>query len=250
MVNNWLRPHFRPDGGAPFLFYVVFGAVQLDAPLDATKYRSAGVSPGLQLSQYTVAKHPETLAGFRDGYLWEQLGRRDPELAAKVGDATACVVLRGTPADSTSLSYLRDTVGLLMHFLDHGGVGIYDPQMFHWWSPDQWRDRLFHPASPVPTHHVYILTSPEPSGNETWFHTRGMRKFGRPDLSMRQVPPTQHAAVIDLFNRLIAQQALGDVVPEGQPIRMATLPAGLTCHHGGDVDDPDFNNVHLEIVWG
>lgn len=26
------------------------------------------------------------------------------------------------------------------------------------------------------------------------------------------------------------------------------LPGGIV-HHGGDVEDPDFNNVHLEVVW-
>ncbi len=38
----------------------------------------------------------------------------------------------------------------------------------------------------MPRQHVVILTSEECSGDGrplTWFHTRGMRKFGRPDLS-------------------------------------------------------------------
>jgi hypothetical protein len=30
---------------------------------------------------------------------------------------------------------------------------------------------------------------------------------------------------------------------------MDSLPAGLMCHHGGSVEDPDFNNVHVEIRW-
>jgi hypothetical protein len=34
--------------------------------------------------------------------------------------------------DQSDLSYLRDTVGLLTSLLDHGGVTVYDPQMFHW----------------------------------------------------------------------------------------------------------------------
>jgi hypothetical protein len=28
---------------------------------------------------------------------------------------------------------------------------------------------------------------------------------------------------------------------------MQALPCGGTIHHGGDFDDPDFNNVHLEV---
>jgi hypothetical protein len=30
---------------------------------------------------------------------------------------------------------------------------------------------------------------------------------------------------------------------------MRGQPEGLVCHHGGDLDDPDFNNVRVEITW-
>jgi hypothetical protein len=50
-----------------------------------------------------------------------------------------------------------------------------------------------------------------------------------------------------MFNRFIGLQTEGGHIPEGQEIRMASLPPGLTCHHGGSLDDPDFNNVHVEI---
>jgi hypothetical protein len=75
-----------------------------------------------------------------------------------------------------------------------------------------------------------------------------MRKFGRPDLSIHAVPPSHRDAVIDLCNRFIELQALGGLIPEGQVIKMDSLP-GMTCHHGGDLDDPDFNNVHVEVRW-
>jgi hypothetical protein len=120
--------------------------------------------------------------------------------------------------------------------------------MFEWWQPAIWRERIFAPAAPVPTHHAVILASPETRGN-TWFHTRGMRKFGRPDLSLHNTPASAHSAVIDLFKRFIEHQAFGAVIPDGQAIRMAGLPAGMICRHGGDPEDPEFNNVHVEIHW-
>jgi hypothetical protein len=76
-----------------------------------------------------------------------------------------------------------------------------------------------------------------------------LRKFGRPDLSVHNVPPSLQEGVIDLCNRFIEFQAFGGVIEEGQGIRMRGLPEGMTCHHGGDLDDPDFNNVHVEITW-
>jgi len=249
MLKDWTRSFYQPNGGDPFLFYVVYGSVDLAAPLSPDTYRSNGLPDGLEAMRYTADEHADVVSGFREGYLWEQLLRDEPAFASQIASAGECVVLRGAPSDSQSLNYLRDTVGLLIHFLDHGGVCIYDPQMFQWWKPEDWRKRIFEPAGPVPRHHVVILTSDEDTDQRTWFHTRGMRKFGRPDLSLHEVAPSSHAAVIDLFNRFIEHQAFGAVVPEGQSIRIASLPHGMTCHHAGSLEDPDFNNVHLEIRW-
>lgn len=101
----------------------------------------------------------------------------------------------------------------------------------------------------MPRHHVVILTSDEPEDDSlTWFHTRAMRKFGRPDLSVHRVPPQRREAVIDLFERFIEFQAFEGVIEEGQEIRMKTLPKDMTCRYAGDVDDLDFNNVHVQIT--
>jgi hypothetical protein len=125
--------------------------------------------------------------------------------------------------------------------------------MFCWWEPDVWKRRIFEPAAPVPRHHVVILTSEEESvvpqsDALLWFHTRGMRKFGRPDLSIHNVPPRYHDAIIDLCERFIEFQAFGGVISPDYEIRMRSLPSGMTCRHEGDVEDPDFNNVHVEIT--
>jgi hypothetical protein len=73
----------------------------------------------------------------------------------------------------------------------------------------------------VPRQHVVILTSEDPDDALlTWLHTRGLRKFGRPDLSVRRVPPQDREAVIDLFDRFIEFQTFGGVIEEGQEVRL------------------------------
>ena len=49
--------------------------------------------------------------------------------------------------------------------------------------------------------------------------------------------------MIDLCNEFAEQMALGMIVPDGQPIRVPGIPPNTTCHHAGDLDDPDYNNV-------
>lgn len=248
-LADWPRKFYQRAGGRPFLFYVVFGAFPPMPSLSRQEYRSCGVFPGLQLSHYAPGRHPDVLDGFRQGYLWDELERHDPGLAGAVGVADECMMLRGELEDQPDLNYLRDAVGLVTFLLDHGGVAVYDPQMFHWWGPEEWRDRIFRPGGAVPRHHAVILTSEEPEdASLTWIHTRGMRKFGRPDLSVHRVPQERREGVIDLCNRFIEFQAFGGVIDEGQEIRTNSLPGGMTCHHAGDQDDADFNNAHVEIT--
>lgn len=197
---------------------------------------------------YGPQTHPEVLDSFREGYLWDALRTEDPALAGAVAAQSNAVIVRGEMANDSSLNYWRDTIGLLTCLLDHGGVAIFDAQSLKWWSRDAWRAEVFAPAAPEPGRHVVILVSPETDGTHG-FHTRGLRKFGRPDLSLHHVSVAHTEAVTDLFNRLIELQALGGTIPEGQPIRMAALPEGMHCVHGGELGDPDFNNVHVEIRW-
>jgi hypothetical protein len=248
-LSDWPRPRYQGAGGRPFLFYVLYGSFPEFPPLDTGKYLSNGEFPGLLLSHYTQNEYPEVLRGFRQGYVWDELTRHDPEMAGSALGAAECLILKGELEDQSDLNFFRDTVGLVTFLLDQGGISVCDPQMLYWWRPEEWKERVFRPASAMPHRHVVILTSDEPEGDSlTWFHTRGMRKFGQPDLSVHRVPPPFREAVIDLCGRFIEWQALGGNIEEGQVIRMKTLPGGMVCHHAGDLDDPDFNNVHVEIT--
>lgn len=246
-LKAWERPHYAPGGGEPFLFYVIYGNIENSAPLSRQQYRSLGVPSGIKLSSYGPSKHPEVPSSFCQGYLWDEFENQAPNLATQVEGCDQCLILQGTPEEFATLNYLRDTVGLITYLLDQGGCAVYDPLMFRWWSAADWKEHLFVPAAPVPRHHAVILVSDEANSSLKWFHTRGMRKFGRPDISVRHVPLEYEEGIIDLCNRLIEHMAFGHIVPEGQKINMKSLPGGGIIQHGGDLDDPDFNNVHIEV---
>ncbi|MFO0821479.1 MAG: hypothetical protein U1A77_26280 [Pirellulales bacterium] len=248
-IETWQREHYVAGGGDPMLFYVVYGEIDASAPLSRSRYRSSGAPDGIDVMSYGPNKHPDLLGSFRDGYLWDEFVARDPKLAATVEQSEHCIILRGTPNDSTTLNYLRDTVGLITYLLDHGGCAVYDPLMFRWWGPSEWKQQIFDPAASVPHNHTVILVSQEEDPSLKWFHTRGMRKFGRPDISVHDVSSNLEDGVIDLCNRLIEHQAFGHVVRDGQQVKMASLPSGGVIRHRGDLDDPDFNNVHLDVSW-
>jgi len=247
-IASWPRPHFAPGGGDPLLFYVVFGDFDLKTTLSRTRYRSEGVQGWLELTSHERATQPEVFARYQSGPIWEMHTRDVPLLAADAEKAPQCVVLRGEPKDPPTLDYFRNIIGIITWLLDAGGAAIHDPQMLWLWSADEWRDEAFAPNAPNPDRHTAILVDPEAAGT-SWYHTRGMRKFGRPDLSVRGVDARYADAVTELIERFVEHQALGHVIPEGEPVRMKGLPEGGVCRHGGSPDDPEFNNVHVEIAW-
>ena len=248
-IPDWERKHYSPGGADPFLYYVAFGDIKADAELSASHYRCVGIPDGIELTSCSRDVHPDVLDSFMNGHLWDRLQADNPTLASEVKSAPGCIVLQGDVRAASTLNYLRDTVGLLAFFLDKGAIAIYDPQMFQWWSPAAFRERIFDPAKPVPRHHTIILISDEEGLQTTWIHTRGMRKFGRPDISVRHVRKENSDAVIDLCNRFIELQAFGGIIPEGQEVSVASLPPGGVVHYGGDAGDPDFNNEHIQISW-
>jgi hypothetical protein len=247
-LPDWPRRHYVPGGRDAFLLYVVYGRVDVTKELSRSKYRCDGIPDGIEVTTYGPDQRPDVVAMFRHGYAWNEFVTNDPKLAATVTNQDSCLILRGQIPDPPSLNYLRDVVGVLTFSLDAGGVAIYDPQTLAWSSPADWRARIFDVDSAVPRHHVNILVSEEGDGTE-WFHTRGLRKFGRPDLSIHKVLPQYREAITELCSRFIELLAFGGIVPEGQEIRMASLPSAMRCFHRGNADDPDFNNEHIEILW-
>lgn len=246
-LPDWPRPYYQAGGGRPFLCFVVFGG-RSELVLSRSRHRCAGVPEHLETSNYHAAEHRNVLNTFRSGYAWDQLCMQDPALAAMVEIQEHCTAVRGECIGDADLNYFRDAIGMVTALLDQGGVAVFDPQTFTWWSAEDWRARIFAPAAPEPSHQVVILCSEQDDGRR-WYHTRGLRKYGRPDLSLRDVPGEHEDAVIDLFNRFIQYQALGAIIDEQREIRLQSLPSGMRCTHGGDLDDPDFNNVHVEIHW-
>lgn len=250
--GGWERPYHEPGGGDAVLSYVIFGSFSSpEVSLDQAKYRSAGAPPGCELQLRRRADEAPWFQGFVTGHLGRLLDEQIPAQARLVREAPSCMTLLGTVPDPPSLDYLRDAVGLITSLLDGGAVAVLDGFGLQWWSPEQWRRDLFEPNDPVVLRHAGIVVSednPDPSGRKTvWLYTRGMSKFGRPDISIHQVTEDLVNPAVGLINRLIILQALGGLVPEGEPVVAPDLPPSWKCRHAGSLDDPRFNNVHLEI---
>lgn len=247
-IPAWQRPHWRASDEEILLQFYVFGK------FDAVRVPSADYgSPGLP-SGITATNHQHAELRAWEGYpLKGAMGRMfkedAPQAWQRAVDAPEVMVVRGTLKDSPATGYLRDTLGVLAGMLDIGGVAILDPQILSLLDADAWRRHYLIPAGAPIRNHLLILRDGEAEAGHSWIHTRGMRKFGRPDLSIRQVPDRAVDRAGVLCERLVELEALGAHFSDGQELEIEGVAGGVVVHLAGGLDDPQFNNTYVEFSW-
>ena len=237
----WPRPRYVPGGDA-LIFLEIYGNwADAVTEVSAAKHNSAGLPPQL------VAQIAPNDAAHWEGPLAQLARASNPDAWQMALDAPQKLVIRGEIPDPDALDYLRDVIGVVAASLESGGLAVFDPQTLTVWSADQWRAQFFADGF-EPTHHTIILLTPQNDGR-VWLHTRGMRLFGRPDLSCRDAKPEELEGLQSIFNGLMRMMAAGALIPDGQPVRAANSDEILRCFNRGDLNDAEFNNRHLALEW-
>lgn len=249
---HWPRPRFQRGGGDAFVWFVVFGRFPEKGMPSGSKYRLTGMPRGVALTRQTKGGTIDALVGADP--LAKLLDESAPGTLAKALAAPERIELRGPVADPADLDYLRNVIGMITYLMDEGGVAAIEPQTLRCWSRETWRATYFEKDEARPLAHVVILESEEPAAKgsdakTSWLHTRGLRVFGRPDLSLHDVPLASRLGAKALLERFAVLEAQGGIVPEGQPIEMRGVPEGMAAHHAGSLEDPEFGNVHIELRW-
>ncbi|WP_329741750.1 hypothetical protein [Dyella sp. A6] len=247
-LTAWQRPHWQASDEQIVLQFYVFGKFEtVRVPSDA--YGSAGLPAGVELTSH----HHAALRQWEGYPLKGELGRmfKDdaPEAYRQAVDAPEVLVVRGTLADQGDTGYLRDTLGVLAGLLDIGGVAILDPQILTLFDAEEWRSRYLVKGGAPIRNHLLILRDDDTGLGRSWIHTRGMRKFGRPDISLHGVPVAKLDRAGAVCLQLAELQALGGRLGDGQSIDVDGLPGGLVAHLGGGMDDPQFNNTRVAFDW-
>lgn len=250
-MNNeaapWTRPYFWRSDGKAMLLYFVFGEFSPELKLDVGRHGSRGLPDGVALHRFDKAMLAHWEGHPLRGALGEILREEDPEAFKAARSASACLMLRGELDDPSTLDYLRDSVGMIGALLDAGGAVVVDPQMLALFSADAWRKR-YAEGGAAPRAHALVLCSDDGDG-KAWVHTRGMRKFARPDISLRGVPQQDIERAGALAERLIEMQAQGMRFVDGTALEIDGVPPGMTARLGGSLEDPEFNNIHMEFTW-
>lgn len=244
----WQRPHWHASGENILLQFYVFGK------FDAVRVPSADYgSTGLPEGVAAVSHYHGALRQWEGYPLKGAMGRLykdDAPAAWKLAfDAPEVIVVRGSLEDSPETGYLRDTLGVLAGMLDIGGTAILDPQTLSLLDADTWRRQyLIRDGAPI-RNHLLIMRDDESTPDHSWVHTRGMRKFGRPDISIRQVPDRALDRAGLLCEKMAELQALGAHYTDGQSLDIEGVTQGVTLKTGGGLNDRQFNNSFIEFHW-
>ncbi|MGC1549765.1 MAG: hypothetical protein WA777_14675 [Rhodanobacter sp.] len=248
IIPAWQRPHWQASDEEIRLQFYVFGKFE-PVRVPSAGYGSDGLPAGIEVTSH----HHAALRQWEGYPLKGSMGRmfKDdaPEAYKLAVDAPEVLVVRGTIKDSAETGYLRDTFGVLAGLLDIGGVAILDPQILTLLDAPMWRRQyLVREGAPI-RNHLLILRDAEQDAGRNWIHTRGMRKFGRPDVSITHVPDRDVDRAGMLCERLIELQALGAHFRDGQQLDAEGVLGGLTAKLGGGYDDPEFNNTSVTFRW-
>jgi hypothetical protein len=247
---SWPRPQWQDSGDPAFLLWFVFGDFEPDFKIDATTYRTRGTPSGIEVVRYVNRELAKWDGYPLDGALGRLLWDENARLFERAKKARECVMLRGALADPSDLDALRDLIGTITALTDLGGIAVIDPQTLSMFDAGEWRERFFADDAFDARDHVLILCSEDArTSGRLHVHTRGMRKFARPDISIRNVPPGAANVAGELADRFVGFQALGGIVADGHAIETEGAPANMTIHRTGTLDDPEFNNVHLALRW-
>lgn len=245
----WPRPYWQPADEEIVLHFYVFGHFAEDLAIPAARHGSGGLPAPVELKRY---RH-EALRGWEGYPLAGALGELLREDSAATFEAARAapevLVIRGRLPDRGNLDYLRDTLGVLAALLDVGAVAILDPQILTLLAADDWRRRYLIAGGAPPRHHVLIVRTPDQEPGRSRVRTRGLRKFGRPDIDLHRVPDGAVDGAGALCERLVELQALGAHFVDGQPLEIEGLSGELVAHRGGSLDDPQFNNSHVAFRW-
>lgn len=246
---SWPRPHWQPSKEEAVLLFFVFGAFPEDLAIPAARYGSPGLPDGVELQRFQNAVLSRWEGYPLSGALGDLLREDSPEAFAAAKAAPHVVAIRGRFADREALDYLRDTLGVVAALTDIGGKAVVDPQILSLFDAASWREHYLVKGGAPTRHHVLILCSPEETKGRSWIRTRGMRKFGRPDISLTNVPDREIDRAGALAERFVDLGALGAHFEEGQTVEVDGVAGGLTVALSGDETDPLFNNSHAAMRW-
>lgn len=245
-VPPWDRPHYEPGGGDAEVTIFLFSQAPDAAPSLPLRSLAHGVpetglAPGVDVRTVARAEAPEWVNGFFSDSLMDLANSHLGWDGRPPVEPTLVHVVRVTAEDPDDLTHLQSAWALTRAFADTGAFAMLDAHAHKWISRAALAERP--PDGPFSYQdEVSVIFETEPSPE--WghiVHTRGMKKFGRPDLVITAVPPKHGARIGAILNSLGARLAEGAVVEPGDTVKIEGVGVLRAEEHRPDENAPKLN---------
>jgi hypothetical protein len=218
-VEPWQRPAHRPAGREAAVLLVAFtpGEVLTELNLAAVTPANAPVD-ALAVRLHRHEDNPEWMDAFRTGPLRDLAARELPDLRP-IDEATCCYSIQVRVPDPADLTHLQLAWAVAARVSRAGAVAVFDAFAHDWSLPEQ--VAALDPHRPFDIlREISVIAESEPTpGFGHPVHTRGMVKFGRPDLIMG-VPEDRIGDAASVLNQLATMLAEGHVLAAGHHLRI------------------------------
>jgi hypothetical protein len=249
-VATWARSQFSPGGGPGRLYFVAF--LSRVPATDTIQVKGADLPSkepvqAINATIVTRAKDPDWVSDWYSGPLRRQceevLGPDAPQLLA----AECGVAVTAEFPDPPDLAYLQVAWEVVRSFLKQDGIAVLDCHQIRWfpcaevvgWEPD----RAFSIGQEI---RIVLETKPRADRLGHMMHTRGMAKFGRPDVVLDSATPDRAEALGRLLNRFAVYMAMGARVSPGEKSRVEGMDFLVESYSpGATVPEVNLNNEGL-----
>ncbi len=244
--DMYARPYYTKTKYRPALFYAVFGVSGDELEVSVQKHGVTEVPRGISIMSYDKASDGGKMQGLMESTLGDMLKASDPELFEKCASADRWVMIRGNAAQDERLDYLKNISGIIQAFTEKGAVGILDLFTLSLISPKRWTKEFFMDSF-EPRRHAEVFVSEEESGN-FWVHTRGMIKFGRPDISFEGISWDEVDKIGEIVGQMIYFGAMGAFFDKDVKLHISGGRSFIVRPElVDDPDNDDFNNVYYSV---
>ena len=234
-------------GLKPLIIYLVFGVDDPQPEFSQEKYGSVQLPEGLNILPVDKEGMEELRDELLSGIYADVLREYSGDFFDKVRNSTGWVMISGEVQKDDSLTYFRDIAGIIQAYLDKGAIGVLDLQIIRLYTALDWKNKVFEGLF-NPMEQVLLMASP--LNGAIWIHSRGFRKFGRPDIGIENVPEDEVETAAEVAEQMTRYSAQGAVFADGS----------VFCISGGrrysvklkfvpDFTNDDYNNAYYHINW-
>lgn len=248
-IPTWQRSAFQP-GGAPNVFQLFgFSTGPLaDVPMSASRFGlpSTEVMKFIEVRELPRELDAAWFDGFRSGSLRALAAQAlGGDLSGLDGATQLTAVLISRP-DAADLAHVQAGWALAKWLVARGVTVLLDAQTNLFWKGADVADWPAVRPFALSTD-VNVVVEAEPTSPRATIHTRGLQKFGRPDLVVLDVPGAHWDAVAGLVRVLASQLVDGARFAVGQELSVGADQVRFAPFAGTELH---LNNDALLITSG